>query len=80
MIDIVLDNLNTRLADVLIEIFGKAEADRMLKRLTFHYTSLFAIEYGRDRIGCHETPMPSTTAARRTDLSNRIDGMGTTEQ
>jgi hypothetical protein len=39
-IDIGLDNLNTHLADVLIEIFGKAEADRILKRLTFHYTPL----------------------------------------
>ena len=40
MIDVVLDNLNTHLADVLIEIFGKAEADRILSRLTFHYTPL----------------------------------------
>jgi transposase len=40
MIDVVLDNLNTHLATVLIEIFGKAEADRILKRLTFHYTPL----------------------------------------
>ena len=40
MIDVVLDNLNTHLADVLIEIFGKAEADRILNRLTFHYTPL----------------------------------------
>jgi hypothetical protein len=40
MIDVVLDNLNTHLADVLIEIFGKFEADRILKRLTFHYTPL----------------------------------------
>jgi hypothetical protein len=39
-IDVVLDNLNTHSADVLIEIFGKAEADRLLKRLTFHYTPL----------------------------------------
>lgn len=38
IIDVVLDNLNTHQADVLIEIFGKAEADRMLKRLVFHYT------------------------------------------
>src|SRR5512132_2360762 len=37
-IDVVLDNLNTHSADVLIEIFGKAEADRLMKRLTFHYT------------------------------------------
>ncbi len=40
MIDVVLDNLNTHLAIVLIEIFGKAEADRILQRLTFHYTPL----------------------------------------
>lgn len=39
-IDVVLDNLNTHRADVLIEIFGKAEADRLLSRLTFHYTPL----------------------------------------
>jgi transposase len=39
-IDVVLDNLNTHKADVLIEVFGKAEADRLMKRLTFHYTPL----------------------------------------
>jgi hypothetical protein len=39
-IDVVLDNLNTHNAEVLIEIFGKAEADRLMKRLTFHYTPL----------------------------------------
>ena len=38
MIDVVLDNLNTHNPDVLIEIFGKREADRILARLTFHYT------------------------------------------
>lgn len=40
MIDVVLDNLNTHAAVVLIEIFGKAEADRLLSRLQFHYTPL----------------------------------------
>ena len=40
IIDVVLDNLNTHTADVLIEIFGKAEADRLLRRLEFHYTPL----------------------------------------
>ena len=39
-IDVVLDNLNTHAAVVLIEIFGKAEADRLLSRLKFHYTPL----------------------------------------
>ncbi len=38
VIDVVLDNLNTHQSDVLIEIFGKAEADRILERLVFHYT------------------------------------------
>ncbi len=38
VIDVVMDNLNTHQADVLIEIFGKTEADRLLKRLVFHYT------------------------------------------
>ncbi len=37
-LDVVLDNLNTPKPEVLIEIFGKAEADRLLKRLVFHYT------------------------------------------
>lgn len=38
VIDVVLDNLNTHVPDVLIEIFGKPEADRILKRLVLHYT------------------------------------------
>lgn len=39
-IDVVLDNLNTHTDVGLIEIFGKAEADRLLRRLRFHYTPL----------------------------------------
>lgn len=38
VIDVVLDNLNTHLPEVLIEIFGKPEADRLLPRLMLHYT------------------------------------------
>lgn len=40
--DVVWDNLNTHAADTLIEIFGKAEADRILARLAFHPTPLHA--------------------------------------
>lgn len=40
VIDVVLDNLNTHEYEVLIEIFGKAEADRIMGRLVFHYTPL----------------------------------------
>lgn len=39
-IDVVLDNLNTHNAEVLIEMFGKAEADRLMERLVFHDTPL----------------------------------------
>lgn len=41
-IDVVLDNLNTHTAEVLIEIFGKPAADQLLARLRFHYTPLHA--------------------------------------
>jgi len=41
-IEVVLDNLNTHTAETLIEIFGKAEADRILSRLRFHYTPAHA--------------------------------------
>lgn len=37
-IDLVLDNLNTHHYEVLVESFGKAEADRIRKRLVLHYT------------------------------------------
>jgi hypothetical protein len=37
-IDVVLDNLNTHRYMVLIEIFGKKEADRIMNRLCLHYT------------------------------------------
>ncbi len=37
-IDVVLDNLNTHTDEALIEMFGKAEADRILSRVVFHYT------------------------------------------
>jgi hypothetical protein len=41
-IELVLDNLNTHTVETLIEMFGKAEADRIMSRLTFHYTPLHA--------------------------------------
>lgn len=40
VIDVVLDNLNTHTYEALIEIFGKAEADRIMARLVFHYTPI----------------------------------------
>lgn len=38
IIDVVLDNLNTHHYHSLVEHFGKAEADRMMNRLCFHFT------------------------------------------
>ena len=40
LIDLVYDNLNTHAVNTLIEIFGKAEADRLLARLVLHPTPL----------------------------------------
>jgi hypothetical protein len=37
-IDVVLDNLNTHTYHALVETFGKAEADRIMSRLRFHFT------------------------------------------
>ncbi len=42
VIDVVLDQLNTHTPETLTEIFGKAEADRLLAHLVFHYTPLHA--------------------------------------
>jgi len=42
LIDLVYDNLNTHTIHTLIEIFGKAEADRILARLMLHPTPLHA--------------------------------------
>lgn len=41
-IDLVYDNLNTHSVNTLIEIFGKAEADRLAARLVLHPTPLHA--------------------------------------
>jgi hypothetical protein len=38
VIDVVLDNLNTHSFFALVETFGKTEADRLMRRLCFHYT------------------------------------------
>jgi hypothetical protein len=37
-VDVVLDNLNTHHYHSLVEVFGKPEADRIMKRLCFHFT------------------------------------------
>ena len=42
VINVVLDQLNTHATDSLIEIFGKAEADRLWAHLVFHYTPVHA--------------------------------------
>lgn len=41
-IDLVCDNLNTHTAACLYEVFGRAEAERLLQRLVFHYTPCHA--------------------------------------
>lgn len=42
LIDLVHDNLNTHTTQTLIEIFGKAEADRIQARLVLHPTPVHA--------------------------------------
>jgi len=42
IIDLVMDNLNTHHNHSLVETFGKQEADRIMKRLEFHYTPAHA--------------------------------------
>jgi len=42
IIDLVMDNLNTHHYHSLVETFGKQEADRIMKRLEFHYTPAHA--------------------------------------
>lgn len=37
-----MDNLNTHTTETLIEIFGNAEANRILSHLRFHYTPTHA--------------------------------------
>jgi hypothetical protein len=41
-IDVVMDNLNTHHYHSLVEFFGKAEADRIMSRLEFHFTPAHA--------------------------------------
>jgi len=41
-IDVVMDNLNTHHYHSLVEFFGKQEADRIMKRLCFHFTPAHA--------------------------------------
>ena len=41
-VSLVLDNLNIHAVGSLIEIYGKAEADRLMSRLHFHYTPVHA--------------------------------------
>jgi len=56
-IDLVLDCLNTHNEETLIEIFGKAEADRILCHLHLHHTSAHAswLNMAEIEIGVLET-------------------------
>lgn len=65
MIDLVMDNLNTHTVETVIEIFGKAEADRILSHITFHYTPLHAswvniaeIEFSAMTVQCLDRRIP----------------------
>ena len=40
--DLMMDNLNTHHYHSLVEFFGKEEADRIMKRLSFHFTPTHA--------------------------------------
>lgn len=42
IIDLVMDNLNTHHYHSLVETFGKAEADRIMNRVAFHFTPAHA--------------------------------------
>jgi hypothetical protein len=42
IIDVVMDNLNTHHYHSRVETFGKSDADRIMKRLEFHYTPVHA--------------------------------------
>jgi hypothetical protein len=56
-IGVVLDCLNTHNEVTLIEIFGKAEADRILSRIRFHHTPVHAswLNMAEIEIGVLET-------------------------
>lgn len=64
-IDVVLDCLNTHNEETLIEIFGKAEADRILRRIHLHHTPTHAswlnmaeIEIGVLEMQCLDRRIP----------------------
>ena len=70
-IDVVLDNLNTHRDVVLIEIFGKQEADRIMDRLCFYYTpphgswlNMAEIEIGIMRHQCLRRRLPDEWTLR----------------
>lgn len=70
-IDIVMDNLNTHCHTVLIEVFGKAEADRIMSRLCFHFTpphgswlNMAEIEIGILRHQCLRRRLPDEWTLR----------------
>jgi hypothetical protein len=70
-IDVVLDNLNTHHYVVLVEIFGKAEADRLMNQLCFHYTpphgswlNMAEIEIGIMRHQCLRRRLPDEWTLR----------------
>ena len=56
VMDLVYDNLNTHAVNTLIEIFGKAEADRLLARLVFtsHPVAFLVGEHGGNRTECDD--------------------------
>jgi len=56
-VDLVMDGLNTHREETLIEIFGKAEADRILQRVRFHHTPPHAswLNMAEIEIGVMET-------------------------
>ena len=70
-IDVVLDNLNTHRYLVLVEIFGKVEADRIAQRLCFHFTpphgswlNMAEIEIGIMRQQCLRRRIPDEWTLR----------------
>lgn len=77
LIDLVYDNLNTHTPDTLIEIFGKAEADRLLARLVLHPTPLHASWVNMAEITQRDDQsVLGSPYSGCVDLDHRIDRVG----
>jgi hypothetical protein len=80
-VHLVMDNLSTHFRSCFEEVLGVNAAQRLLRRVEFHYTPKHQLaEHGRDRNRCPHATVPGSTHAGPANGQSRGQRLAETPQ